>query len=156
MGLKENFEKESVSKLEIRDAVTVSPNDSLADAIGLMRERDIGCAIVVDEHRKPIGIITESMLTELLSHGALPVNDPVEKHMADRCPWVRATDPVADMLDAMQMKNVRMLCVVDKHDRVVGVTGQRGMMEYIAEHFPGEVMVQRVGQAPYLSDREGA
>ncbi len=56
----------------------------------------------------------------------------------------------------MLLKNVRMLCVVDEQGRVVGLTGQRGLMEYVAEHFPGEVMVQRIGQPSYMSDREGA
>ena len=92
----------------------------------------------------------------MLSHGPLPLDEPVEKHMAERCPWVRASDPIADVLEAMQLKNIRLLCVVDEQDRVVGLTGQRGLMEYVAEHFPGEVTVQRIGQPPYLSDREGA
>ena len=56
----------------------------------------------------------------------------------------------------MQLKNLRFLCVVDENGQVAGLTGQRGLMEYVAEHFPGEVMVQRIGQPPYLSDREGA
>ncbi len=156
MGLQENFRKDPVSELQIRDAVVVGSSATVRDAVGLMREANLGCAVVVDDHRKPIGILTESMVTELLSHGSLPVNAPVHEHMADRCPWVRNTDPVVDVLEAMQMKNIRMLCVVDDQDRVVGVTGQRGVMEYVAEHFPGQVMVQRVGQTPYLSDREGA
>ena len=84
------------------------------------------------------------------------MNDPLEKHMSDRCPWVRTTDPITDVIEAMELKNTRLLCVVDEKGSVVGVTGQRGIMEYVAEHFPGQVMVQRIGQPPYLSDREGA
>ena len=76
--------------------------------------------------------------------------------MAERVPWVKLSDPISDVMEAMQLKNTRILCVVDDKDRVVGLTGQRGLMEYVAEHFPGQVMVQRVGQTPYLADREGA
>lgn len=156
MGLQENLRNEHVSQLDIREPVTVSKTASMREAITLMRGRHLGCAIAIDSDRKPIGFFTESMLTELLSHGPVPLDEPIEKHMADRCPWVRTDDAIADVLEAMQLKNMRMLCVVDEQNRVVGLTGQRGLMEYVAEHFPGQVMVQRIGQKPYLSDREGA
>ena len=84
------------------------------------------------------------------------MDQPIEQFMAPRCPWVQKGDPISDVLEAMQLKNIRFLCVVDDDGRVAGLTGQRGLMEYVAEHFPGQVMVQRVGQPPYLSDREGA
>ena len=74
--------------------------------------------------------------------------------MAAQVPWVRGSDPVVFVLEAMQLKNVRLLCVVDDQDRVIGLTGQRGLMEFVADYFPGDVTVQRLGLPPYLSDRE--
>jgi CBS domain-containing protein len=156
MGLQENLRIERVGQLKLRDPVTVRKNTLVRDAVTLMRNQNIGCAIVIDGERKPIGIFTESMLTEMLAHDVAALNQPLEKHMAERCPWVKTTDPIADVLEAMQLKNTRLLCVVDEQGCVVGLTGQRGLMEYVAEHFPGEVMVQRIGQPSYLSDREGA
>jgi CBS domain-containing protein len=156
MGLQENLRIERVGQLKLRDPVTVRENTLVRDAVTLMRNQNIGCAIVIDGERKPIGIFTESMLTEMVAHDVAGLNQPLEKHMAERCPWVKTTDPIADVLEAMQLKNTRLLCVVDEQGCVVGLTGQRGLMEYVAEHFPGEVMVQRIGQPSYLSDREGA
>ena len=156
MGLQENFKSDRIDQLNLREPVTVLRSASIRDAVKLMREKDIGCAIVVDGDRKPIGIFTESMLTETLAHRPGTMDESIEKHMADRCPWVRTTDPVSELLEAMQLKNIRLVCVVDEQDRVVGLTGQRGLMEYVAEHFPGQVMVQRVGLPPYYSEREGA
>ena len=156
MGLQENIQDESVDKLEVRDPVNVPPTASIRETVALMRKHDVGCAIVVDDDQKPIGIFTESMLTEQISHGSLHLDEPVSKHMADRVPWVKLSDPIADVVEAMQLKNIRILCVVDDQGRAVGLTGQRGLMEYVADHFPGQVMVQRVGQTPYLADREGA
>ncbi len=156
MGLKEKLKKDRIEQLHLREAVTVPPSASMREAVQLMRDKNIGCAIVVDEEHKPLGIFTESMLTETLSHRPNSLDEPIQGHMADRCPWVRTTDTVAELLEAMQLKNVRMVCVVDAQDRVVGTTGQRGLMEYIAEYFPGQVMVQRIGLSPYYSEREGA
>ncbi len=156
MGLQENIRREQVKKLDLREPITLKSGDTVRTAVEKMRARELGIAVVVDDENKPVGAFTESMVVELLAHGPLPMDDPLEKHMANRCPWVRNTDPIADVIEAMELKNIRLLCVVDEQDRVVGVTGQRGIMEYIAEHFPGQVMVQRIGQSPYLSDREGA
>lgn len=156
MGLQENIRTEPVKRLKIRDVVSVKPNVKVADVAELMRKTGTGCAVVIDENQKPLGVFTESNLIEVLAHQPAAVQDPIDQHMAARFPWVRENDPIADVLDAMQLKNVRILCVMDESDRVIGLTGQRGLMEYVAEHFPGEVMVQRVGQSSFLSDREGA
>jgi predicted transcriptional regulator len=156
MGLQENIRNDRIDQLELREPVSVSPDVSLRETLTTMRSRNIGCAAVVDKDNKPIGIFTESMLTELLSHGSVKMEKPVQEYMAERYPWVRTTDPVAELLEAMQLKNVRMLCVVDKQDRLVGLTGQRGLMEFISDHFPGQIMVQRVGLTPFPADREGA
>ena len=110
---------------------------------------------MVDDDQKPIGIFTESMLTQLMAHGAAPLDDPVRLQMADRLPWVKKSDPIVDVLEAMQAKNIRFICVVDEGGRVAGLTGQKGLMEYIAEHFPRQVMTQRVGSPP-PRNREGA
>lgn len=156
MGLQENIRNDLVNQLQLREPVSVSPEVSLRETVTTMRNRNIGCAAVVDKEFKPVGIFTESMLTELLSHGPVELEKPVKEYMAKRYPWVRTNDPVAEMLEAMQLKNVRMLCVVDEQDRLVGLTGQRGLMEFVADHFPGQIMVQRVGLAPFPADREGA
>ncbi len=156
MGLKENFRTDSIQQLNLREPVCVSPECSLHETVDSMRKQNLGCAVVVDQQHQPIGIFTESMLTELLSHGSPSMGKPVKDFMAERYPWVRTTDPISELLEAMQLKNVRILCVVDEQDRLVGLTGQRGLMEFVADHFPGQVMVQRVGLQPYSADREGA
>ena len=156
MGLQDDFQNEKVNQLEIRDAPTASPIQSVRDCVEIMRDKNLGCVMVVGQQQKPIGMFTESMVIEILADDPSGMDDPVEKRMAKRYPWVRDTDPIADLVTAMENKNIRILCVLDKDDRVVGVTGQRGVMEYVADHFPGKVMVQRIGLPPYMSDREGA
>ena len=76
--------------------------------------------------------------------------------MAEQLPWVKLSDPIADVLEAMQLKNLRFLCVIDEEGQLAGLTGQKGLMEYVADHFPSQVMVQRIGSKPYITDREGA
>ncbi len=156
MGLRENFRNEHVDQLELREPVAVSPTATVREALSMMRDRDLGCAIMVDDNRKPIGMFDESILTKLLSQGPLDIDQPIEKYATRQFPLVKTSDPIADLLEIMQTKSIRMVFVIDAQDRVVGVTGQRGVMEYVAEHFPGQVMVQRIGLPPYYCSREGA
>ena len=156
MGLQDDFQNDKVNQLEIRDAPTASPSQSVRDCVEIMRDKNLGCVMVVDQQQKPIGMFTESMMIEILADDPSGMDDPVEKRMAERYPWVRDTDPIADLVTAMENNNIRILCVLDENDHLVGVTGQRGVMEYVADHFPGEVTVQRIGLPPYMSDREGA
>lgn len=156
MGLQQDMLAEEVRQLSLREPVTASPGTSLREAVTKMRAGRLGCAIVVDDDRKPLGIFTENLLTQLLTQDAAALDDPVEKHMASPCPWVRLTDPIYDVLDAMESKNIRFLCVLDDEGRLTGLTGQKGIIEYVADHFPNQVLAQRIGGRAAPEVREGA
>ncbi|MCA9119412.1 MAG: CBS domain-containing protein [Planctomycetaceae bacterium] len=157
MGLQQNIQKDPVSRLALREPVTISSSETLRTAIERMREAKLGCAIAVGDDHKPLGVLTESKLTQLLAeHGSQVVDETVASHMTEPCPCVQLTDPIACVLEAMQLKNTRFMCVVDSEGRLVGLTGQKGLIEFVADHFPGQVMVQRVGGNPYPAEREGA
>ena len=156
MGLYNNMQNEPVSRLALREPVTASPDCVIRDAIVLMREKKVGCVITVDDARRPLGMFTESMLTQLLAQNPAALGEPLSNHTSERWPWVKLTDKIADVLEAMQLKNIRFLCVIDEEGCLAGLTGQKGLMEYAAEHFPRLVMAQRIGSTPYTRQREGA
>ncbi len=156
MGLRENLGLETVRRLELRRLITATPDMLVRDAIQLMRKHDIGCVVVVDEEGKPDGIFTESLLRHLILSGSSFLDEPLKGHMADRCPWVKMTDPIQTVLEAMQINNIRFICVVDEEGKACALTGQKGLMEYIAEHYPRVVMVQRITPIKPVHKREGA
>ena len=156
MGLFENMNSESVGKLNLREPVVVKPHDKVREVVQAMRKQNLGCAILTDGDQKPVGMFTESMLTQLVASNPDAMDEDVASQAAERWPQVTLSDPISAVLDALEIKNVRFLSVVDDEGRIAGLTGQKGLMEYIADHFPGQVMVQRIGQKPYMHDREGA
>ena len=156
MGLHAKMSTEPVSRLKLRPALRVNPTSTLREAIEVMREGQLGCVIVADSKDRPAGIFTEAMLRNLMASGTPPLAEPVSSHMAESFAWVKETDSIETVLDGMDEKNVRFVVVVNKSGKIVGLTGQKGLMEYVAEHFPGEVMVQRLGTEPYPQQREGA
>lgn len=156
MGLQENMQRESVSRLALRTPVSTLPRGTVRDAVEKMHAANLGCIIVVDPDYRPVGQFTEAMLVQLLRQNPDALSQPLVDHMATQWPWAKLSDPITDVLEALETKNVRFLCVVDDDGRLVGLAGQKGLMEYIAEHFPGQVNVQRIGQKPYTQQREGA
>lgn len=156
MGLYENIKSDQVKDLDCRDPVVVSPDQSIRSVTQAMRDGKLGCAILVDEAGKPRGLFTESKLTALLAHNPDSLDDPVQQHVDESWPQVKISDPIVSVLDSLVNFNTRFMIVVDEEGKLVKLTGQRGLMEYIADHSPGQVTVQRIGQKPYLHEREGA
>ena len=62
----------------------------------------------------------------------------------------------ACVLDVDCGDGLQFVCVTDDEGQIVGVTGQRGIAEYVAESFPQQVAVQRLGCTPWMQQREGA
>lgn len=155
MQLYESFARETVSQLALRKPVVCSPDTTVKAAIKKMRQRKLGCVIVVDDDTRPVGIFTEGMITQMLVTDPAGIDDRVSARMSTHCPTVTLGQPVARVLEALQRENTRFLCVVSGEGQVVGLTGQKGLMEYVADHFPQQVLVQRVGSKP-PQEREGA
>lgn len=154
MGLKENLATEPVANLAIREPVALRPGESVRTAIVRMRERRLGC-VILTENDKPVGLFTEGMLTRLLAAGKNVLAESASGHAATDFAIVRKDEPIARVLEAMQRDNTRFVVVVDGEGKLAGLTGQKGLMEYVADHFPQQVMVQRVGSPP-PKHREGA
>lgn len=156
MGLSENIKKERVRDLPYRDAAMLGEDASIASAIEVMRAKRIGCAFVVDDKGRPLGFFTERKVIELLVQGYTNLDDiPLSEHLDETWFSVNQDAPLMDAVDAIQRRGARFLCVTDDDSRVVALTGQKGLAEYVADHFPNLVTVEQVGGTPGL-DREGA
>ena len=157
MRLEENIKKERVSDLPLREAITIPTDTAVSAAIELMRQKQLGCAIVVDPDGKPKGTFTERTVIDLVLQqpdnlSALLVGE----HMDDEWFTVKQTALIREVMDTIQHKSARFVCVLDDEGRAVALTGQKGLSEYVAEHLPRQVMVQRVGGKPGMDTREGA
>ena len=156
MGLAENILREPVSKLPLRELAAVRDSDTIAEAIRAMHDGRVGCVMIVDQDHVPIGKFTERLLTALLLRDAHAIERPVRQHMVEARGCVRLTDPILRVIQLMQRHDLRFVCVVDDTGRAVALTGQRGLMQYICDHFPRQILASRVSVRPYLEERDGA
>jgi CBS domain-containing protein len=156
MKLRQALEEEPVRSLTLRDAILIEPYTVVRAAIALMRTRGLGCAIIVKQGQVPTGIFTERSVLEVLAHDACLDDQPVCEFTDPAFVCVSQDDPISAVWDAVQNKGARFVCVTDKDGKVVGLSGQRGLAEYIADCFAKQITVQRLGETPWMSEREGA
>jgi CBS domain-containing protein len=156
MGLRQDVLNEPVSSLPLRESIAVEPETVVRDAVRMMNDKRLGCVVVVDREQRPIGTFTELALIEALLDDPDAMNQRVGEHLTAQWDSVKQSMPIASVIESMQTQNLRFVVVKDDDGRAVGLTGQRGVCEYIAEHFPDTAMRTRVSKRPYVDQREGA
>ena len=156
MNLYQKLLNQPVSDLKLRELITVSPQTTVRQAISKMKQKSIGCVVVVDEHGRPQGKFTERLLISLLLKTPNGLDEPVGDHMASTWAFVKKTDPIAQVIDHMDRLKLRFVCVVDDEDRAIALTGQKSVVEFLADQFPREVKVQLLSSKMYMDQREGA
>jgi len=156
MSLLKQLEEDKISTLPLRQPVKVSPSTQALEAVKLMKETGLGCAVIVDPTGKPQGVFTESSLIEMLDSGVALDQAEVADYSDPKFVCVTDTEPVLTAWRTIQQDHARFICVTDSDGQFLGLTGQRGLSEYIAECFPMQVMVQRLGETPWSEQREGA
>ncbi len=155
MGLQQDILNQPVSQLELRELIAVDRQTTVRQAIGQMQDRKLGCVVIVDQEGRPLGKFTERLLVKLLLDHPDGLDHPVGKHMAEAWAFVQETDPIAVLIDCMKSKKLRFVIVLDGQGRAVAVTGQKGVMEYIVDHFPRQVRAQRMSSEFFSGQREG-
>ena len=156
LGFRKEIEFDSISSLQLRDAIVVHQFTVVRAAIAMMRDKSLGCAVIVDQSGKPIGLFTEQSVVEVLVSNASLDERPVCEFAERDFLCVKASEPIARVWDAVQRAGVRFVAVTDERGNLIGITGQRGIAEYISEYFPRQVVVQRLGSKPWMENREGA
>lgn len=156
MGLYHNILNDPVSELQLREVIAVAPDTTCREAVATMKQKCLGYAVVLDSEGRPLGMFTERMLIRLLLSDSASLDDPVENHISGRAMRIRRDEPIAKLIQTMQSLGWRFVCVVDEQNRAVGVTGQRGVLEYLTDHFPRSVKVQRMSTEFFSGQREGA
>ncbi len=156
MGLKDNIYHDTVGDLSLRKLVTVSPDDTVERACALMRQARLGAAIAIDDAGRPVGMFNEKLLIRLLAEQPGAMGEPVRNHMTVNVVTVKKSHSIAKLINIMRQRQYRWVCVVDDKGVAVALTGLRGVMEYVVDHFPRSVKVEPIQSNISIDQREGA
>ncbi len=111
-----------VSELMSTDVKACSPHDTLNRAAQLMWENDCGVAPAVDEHMRPVGMITDrDVCMAAYTQGVRLADATVERVMSRNAHTCAPGDDLTVAEKTMRERRVRRLAVVDKEGRLVGI-----------------------------------
>ncbi len=103
------------------DVYAVSPDDTIAAAVSVLNDKNIGAVMVCDDHGKAVGILSErDVVRRLGEKGAEAMNMRVSECMTGN-PYTCAPDEtIDDLMARMTEKRIRHL-PVQSGGRIIGV-----------------------------------
>jgi CBS domain-containing protein len=120
--------------------VAVPPGTTIGEAARIMKVHRVGC-VLVEEQGRLIGIFTErDILTKLVGTGYDPAAVSVDGVMTRSPETLTPEDPIAFALHRMSVGGFRHIPLVDASGRPVGILSVKDILDYLAEHFPQEVL----------------
>ena len=111
--------------------LTADANTSVAEAVGLMSEKNFGSIVVVDPDNKVVGIATErDGMIKIVNRGKDPSSTKIGDIMTKDPRLARETDDVLDWLRIMSNERFRRLPVVDTDGRITALFTQGDFVSY--------------------------
>jgi CBS domain-containing protein len=125
-----------------RNVVTVRRHEELVTAAWMMRERNVGCLVVVEPAgalggERPIGMLTDrDIVTAVIARDSDPHDVTVEDVMTRQPVSVGTSASIDDALQRMRAGGVRRVTVVDERGRLAGILALDDIFEYLAQRAP--------------------
>jgi len=155
MDLAKNLKIDSVSRLQPTAPWQVRPDQTVAEAVDLMRLQRVGCVLICTD-QKLQGIFTERDLMRRVMATGQPLTLPVGQFMTLDPIAVQLKDSISSAVRRMDEGGHRHLPVVDPTGRPVGVLSAKRIVHYLVEHFPTTVYNLPPNPSTVPQEREGA
>lgn len=154
MDLARILKIESVSRLHPTAPWQVQVQQSVAEAVQLMRDKGVGCVLVCRD-RAILGIFTERDLLHRVLGPRLPLTTTIAQVMTANPITVHPKDSIATAIRHMEDGGYRHLPVVID-DKPVGILSVKRIVHYLVEHFPATVYCLPPDPRASQPRREGA
>lgn len=155
MELSRNLRIDSVSRLNPGEPCEINADQTVAEAVDLLRERNTGCLLVVRDGTL-VGVFTERDLLIRVLASNKPLSALVSEVMTPDPVTVEPKDPLRMAIKRMQTGGYRHLPVVDEASRPVGILSAKRIVHYLVEHFPQTVYNQPPDPNQVPESPEGA
>jgi len=133
------FWSEPISKIDLQRAAVVPTGTTIVEAVREMKLNQIGCVLVTDNAGKLIGILSNGDLMHEFVGSTLPGATPVDAIMT-KDPFTGSPElTVQESLEIFHSQPFRHLPIVTG-DKIEGILSIRGLIAFISEHLPLEVM----------------
>lgn len=136
---RETFWSEPISKVDLQKAAVVPSGTTIVDAVKEMKYNQIGCVLVVDQSGQLLGILSNGDLMHDFVGSTLPGETPVDTIMTSEPFTGSPALTVQEALEIFHTKPFRHMPILSGN-QIRGILSIRGLMSFIGEHLPLEVM----------------
>ena len=132
-GLVRSVMEDTLSRLEQAETIRARPSESALEVARRMRDAQTGCALVLDDAGKLVGIFTEhDVLRKLIGVSGDAQDVPVSQLMSGNPETLRESDSVAAALNKMALGRYRHVPVA-RNDGSYSVASIKNVLKYIAQ-----------------------
>jgi CBS domain-containing protein len=129
--------------------ITIQPEQTVRQAVGLLVEHNIGALVVVDGTRHPVGILSERDIVRAAARSERVFAEPVASLMTKNVVLGLPHDDLASVGHTMTERRIRHLPVMDG-GTLVGIVSIGDVVKAQRDQYQGEVETL---QTQLLSDR---
>ena len=147
--------RQPIKRLKVRRPVTLSPGQSIAEVLDVMRQKRIGC-VVVTEKDKLVGILTERDILLKVAGISGTEKKKVREIMTPDPKVFEPDDSIAFVLNAMHVGGYRHIPVVDEKGKPLAVISVKDIVGFILDHFAEDVLNLPPKPMRTTDQREGA
>ena len=131
-GLVRSVMEDDLNRLDQMETLTVRPDETAIEVARRMKDAHTGCALVVDEQGKLVGIFTEHDVLRKLIASSSAEGVPVSQLMTANPEALRESDSVAAALNKMAMGRYRHVPIA-RSDGSYSVASIKSVLRYIAK-----------------------
>ncbi|MBI4345599.1 MAG: CBS domain-containing protein [Elusimicrobia bacterium] len=122
------------ARLLVREVITVTGGETIAEASKIMRDNRIG-AVIVAENDRPVGIFTErDLLNKVVAEGVDPAKALVKQYMTTNPTTVDASEPLDKVFATLADARFRHLPITDQ-GKLVGIISMTDIAGILREVF---------------------
>lgn len=120
------------------DVITIGSHQTIREAISSMVENQIGSLVVIDERRKPIGIITERDIVRMAAQDEALFSQAVSEAMSRQVVIATPQDDVESVAHTMTERRFRHLPIMEGGE-LVGIVSIGDVVKAQRDQYLGEV-----------------
>lgn len=132
--------------MQVRDIMTerpecCSPRSSVQEVAKAMAARDCGEIPVLDEQRRPVGVVTDrDIACRAVAQAKDPKQTAVNEIMSSPVVTVKPETSLEDCCKTMEQNQIRRVPVVDDAGQCCGMVSQADIVRHAPEHETAQVL----------------
>ena len=142
------------------DVVTVAADKSVIEAADIMRQRNVGDVVVVDEKggaRKPVGLLTDrDIVIGCIANGGSDVHTTKVSEVMSQDPvCCYETEGVYEVVQKMRQEGVGRMPIVDEKNNLIGIITSKNILALLSDELTELVSISDAQKEAAKNSKHG-